>query len=115
MELSEGELPLRYQSFCDPRLNFEQSLGEPSFAMSYPASHSTAHRVQRRTLAKKKCSRTFTDATYRFADVAFLLSNHFKQERKDEATHAQKKQASNAAPQQGRRDVLFAELGGKRA
>jgi len=26
MELSEGELPLRYQSFCDPRLNFEQSL-----------------------------------------------------------------------------------------
>jgi len=26
MELSEKELPLRYQSFCDPRLNFEQSL-----------------------------------------------------------------------------------------
>ncbi|KAH6897846.1 DAHP synthetase [Coprinopsis sp. MPI-PUGE-AT-0042] len=76
MELSEGELPLRYQSFCDPRLNFEQSL-----------------------------------------DVAFLLSNHFKQERKDEAAHAQKhaSSASNSVPQQGRRDVLFAELGGKRA
>lgn len=28
MELSEEELGLRYQSFCDPRLNFEQSLGE---------------------------------------------------------------------------------------
>ncbi|KAL5482498.1 hypothetical protein ACEPAI_9092 [Sanghuangporus weigelae] len=26
MELSEEELELRYQSFCDPRLNFEQSL-----------------------------------------------------------------------------------------
>ncbi|KAF7309236.1 Phospho-2-dehydro-3-deoxyheptonate aldolase [Mycena indigotica] len=26
MELSEDELGLRYQSFCDPRLNFEQSL-----------------------------------------------------------------------------------------
>ena len=57
MELSEGELGLRYQvccfltcliyanlqpqSFCDPRLNFEQSL-----------------------------------------DIAFLMSNHFKKERK---------------------------------
>lgn len=28
MKLSEDQLPLRYQSFCDPRLNFEQSLGE---------------------------------------------------------------------------------------
>ena len=27
MELTEEELGLRYQSFCDPRLNFEQSLG----------------------------------------------------------------------------------------
>ncbi|RPD81357.1 DAHP synthetase [Lentinus tigrinus ALCF2SS1-7] len=26
MNLSEDQLPLRYQSFCDPRLNFEQSL-----------------------------------------------------------------------------------------
>ncbi|KAG8871511.1 hypothetical protein FRC20_010501 [Serendipita sp. 405] len=41
MELSEDELELRYQSFCDPRLNFEQSL-----------------------------------------DLAFLLSNHFKKERR---------------------------------
>ncbi|KAG9055979.1 hypothetical protein FS842_000654 [Serendipita sp. 407] len=41
MELSEEELELRYQSFCDPRLNFEQSL-----------------------------------------DLAFLLSNHFKKERR---------------------------------
>ncbi|EIN13091.1 DAHP synthetase [Punctularia strigosozonata HHB-11173 SS5] len=41
MELSEEELGLRYQSFCDPRLNFEQSL-----------------------------------------DVAFLLSEHFKKERR---------------------------------
>ncbi|OJA13681.1 hypothetical protein AZE42_05523 [Rhizopogon vesiculosus] len=40
MELSEEQLGLRYQSFCDPRLNFEQSL-----------------------------------------DVAFLISNHFKEER----------------------------------
>ena len=30
MKLSEDQLPLRYQSFCDPRLNFEQSLGESS-------------------------------------------------------------------------------------
>lgn len=28
MELAEEELSLRYQSFCDPRLNFEQSLGK---------------------------------------------------------------------------------------
>ena len=28
MELKEEELRLRYQSFCDPRLNFEQSLGK---------------------------------------------------------------------------------------
>jgi len=41
MELDEGQLGLRYQSFCDPRLNFEQSL-----------------------------------------DIAFLMSNHFKKERK---------------------------------
>lgn len=40
MELSEEQLGLRYQSFCDPRLNFEQSL-----------------------------------------DVAFLISNCFKEER----------------------------------
>jgi len=40
MELGEDELGLRYQSFCDPRLNFEQSL-----------------------------------------DVAFLVSNYFKEAR----------------------------------
>ncbi|KAG1780771.1 DAHP synthetase, partial [Suillus placidus] len=40
MELSEEQLRLRYQSFCDPRLNFEQSL-----------------------------------------DIAFLISNYFKEER----------------------------------
>ncbi|QRW27087.1 3-deoxy-7-phosphoheptulonate synthase [Rhizoctonia solani] len=28
MELKESELSLRYQTFCDPRLNFEQSLGK---------------------------------------------------------------------------------------
>ena len=28
MQLEEKELGLRYLSFCDPRLNFEQSLGE---------------------------------------------------------------------------------------
>ncbi|KAG8994588.1 hypothetical protein FRB94_009774 [Tulasnella sp. JGI-2019a] len=41
MELAEEELSLRYQSFCDPRLNFEQSL-----------------------------------------DLAFLVSNHYKNERR---------------------------------
>ncbi|KAG8962079.1 hypothetical protein FRC03_004619 [Tulasnella sp. 419] len=45
MELSEEELGLRYQSFCDPRLNFEQSL-----------------------------------------DLAFLVSNHFKNERRGRAS-----------------------------
>ncbi|KAF7975621.1 hypothetical protein HWV62_9213 [Athelia sp. TMB] len=59
MELSEEELGLRYQSFCDPRLNFEQSL-----------------------------------------DVAFLVSNHFKNERRGQ--------------QQGHSDVLFSSLGGKK-
>jgi len=49
MELDEGELGLRYQSFCDPRLNFEQSL-----------------------------------------DIAFLMSNHFKKERKGVAVDANK-------------------------
>ncbi|KAJ7065677.1 DAHP synthetase [Mycena amicta] len=57
MELSEGELGLRYQSFCDPRLNFEQSL-----------------------------------------DVAFLISNHFKNERR-----GQKHTDGDA-------DVLYTEL-----
>ncbi|KAJ7223497.1 DAHP synthetase [Mycena pura] len=52
MELSEEQLPLRYQSFCDPRLNFEQSL-----------------------------------------DVAFLISNYFKLERRGE-----------------KHDVLYTEL-----
>ncbi|KAF8890255.1 DAHP synthetase [Gymnopilus junonius] len=45
MELSEEQLGLRYQSFCDPRLNFEQSL-----------------------------------------DIAFLMSNHFKKERRSQVT-----------------------------
>ncbi|KAI0260152.1 DAHP synthetase [Gloeopeniophorella convolvens] len=58
MELSEGQLGLRYQSFCDPRLNFEQSL-----------------------------------------DVAFLISNHFKSERR--------------GSQKRSHDVLYSELGGK--
>jgi len=26
MEMGEGDLQLNYQSFCDPRLNYEQSL-----------------------------------------------------------------------------------------
>jgi 3-deoxy-7-phosphoheptulonate synthase len=26
MEMREDELPLNYQTFCDPRLNYEQSL-----------------------------------------------------------------------------------------
>ncbi|KAF9456889.1 DAHP synthetase [Collybia nuda] len=58
MELSEEELGLRYQSFCDPRLNFEQSL-----------------------------------------DVAFLVSNHFKQERRGKL--------------EGDKSVLYSELGGR--
>lgn len=33
MQMSEEELGLRYQSFCDPRLNFEQSLGERLFVV----------------------------------------------------------------------------------
>lgn len=33
MQMSEEELGLRYQSFCDPRLNFEQSLGECLFVV----------------------------------------------------------------------------------
>ncbi|KAF7437158.1 hypothetical protein PC9H_003994 [Pleurotus ostreatus] len=58
MELSEEQLGLRYQSFCDPRLNFEQSL-----------------------------------------DVAFLISNHFKNERDG------RKQEQN--------NLLYSELGGR--
>ncbi|KAJ3561793.1 hypothetical protein NP233_g9978 [Leucocoprinus birnbaumii] len=57
MELSEEQLGLRYQSFCDPRLNFEQSL-----------------------------------------DVAFLISNYFKNERRGKHTE---------------NDVLYTELGGR--
>ncbi|KNZ75798.1 Phospho-2-dehydro-3-deoxyheptonate aldolase, partial [Termitomyces sp. J132] len=57
MELGEEELGLRYQSFCDPRLNFEQSL-----------------------------------------DVAFLISNHFKKERRGV---------------DGGSDVLYTELAGR--
>ncbi|KAJ7164347.1 DAHP synthetase [Mycena filopes] len=58
MELTEEELGLRYQSFCDPRLNFEQSL-----------------------------------------DVAFLISNYFKKERRG----AKHDTAADA-------DVLYTEL-----
>ncbi|KIK62837.1 hypothetical protein GYMLUDRAFT_990351 [Collybiopsis luxurians FD-317 M1] len=58
MELSEEQLGLRYQSFCDPRLNFEQSL-----------------------------------------DVAFLISNHYKNERRGKKKELEK-------------DVLFTELSG---
>jgi len=64
MELSEEQLGLRYQSFCDPRLNFEQSL-----------------------------------------DVAFLISNYFKNQRRD-GSHGRRK--SNT-------DVLYSELGGRTA
>ncbi|KAJ7076747.1 DAHP synthetase [Mycena belliarum] len=35
MELSEAELGLRYQSFCDPRLNFEQSLDVAFLVSNY--------------------------------------------------------------------------------
>ncbi|KAH8091805.1 DAHP synthetase [Cristinia sonorae] len=35
MELSEEELGLRYQSFCDPRLNFEQSLDVAFLVSNY--------------------------------------------------------------------------------
>ncbi|KAJ4466457.1 DAHP synthetase [Lentinula edodes] len=59
MELSEEQLGLRYQSFCDPRLNFEQSL-----------------------------------------DVAFLISKHYKDERRGKQKGMEK-------------DVLFTELSGK--
>ncbi|KAF8624964.1 hypothetical protein AX15_005606 [Amanita polypyramis BW_CC] len=59
MELSEEQLGLRYQSFCDPRLNFEQSL-----------------------------------------DVAFLISNYFKKQRRGELVG-------------NKLDVLFTELGGR--
>lgn len=89
MELSEEQLGLRYQvncsglarlaselttikSFCDPRLNFEQSLGIPLLSAD-PNVISCA------------------------ADLAFLISNHFKQER----DHHSKE------------DVLFSELGGR--
>ncbi|KAK6978232.1 DAHP synthetase [Favolaschia claudopus] len=54
MELGEEQLPMRYQSFCDPRLNFEQSL-----------------------------------------DVAFMISNHYKKERRGGGKQA---------------DVVYAEL-----
>ncbi|KAN0137910.1 DAHP synthetase [Lactarius tabidus] len=64
MELSEEQLGLRYQSFCDPRLNFEQSL-----------------------------------------DVAFLISNYFKNERRD-GSHSRRKSNN---------DVLYSELGGSTA
>ncbi|KAF8472403.1 DAHP synthetase [Russula ochroleuca] len=67
MELSEEELGLRYQSFCDPRLNFEQSL-----------------------------------------DVAFLISNHFENQRRggfDWDSHRKGR---------GTADVLYSELGGKK-
>ncbi|KAG5635555.1 hypothetical protein H0H81_010876 [Sphagnurus paluster] len=59
MELPEEELGLRYQSFCDPRLNFEQSL-----------------------------------------DVAFLISNHFKKERRGVVDEVDS-------------DVLYTELAGR--
>jgi 3-deoxy-7-phosphoheptulonate synthase len=90
MELSEEQLGLRYQvggltsrghmspdrrlqSFCDPRLNFEQSLG-----MTF------------------KCFSSHCFSNSHSADVAFLISNHFKKQRRGH-TGA---------------DVLYSELGG---
>ncbi|KAH9854936.1 DAHP synthetase [Lenzites betulinus] len=52
MRLSEDQLPLRYQSFCDPRLNFEQSL-DVAFLIS-------DHFKKARTGAKK----TYGDVLY---------------------------------------------------
>ena len=59
MELGQEQLGLRYQSFCDPRLNFEQSLGK-----LLPGTHT----VELLTILS-------------LVDVAFLISNHFKKER----------------------------------
>ncbi|KIM36919.1 hypothetical protein M413DRAFT_77655 [Hebeloma cylindrosporum] len=67
MELSEEELGLRYQSFCDPRLNFEQSL-----------------------------------------DIAFLMSNHFKKERRASNEGAQSE--TSAAVAGGGGDGLYHEF-----
>ncbi|CAE6456042.1 unnamed protein product [Rhizoctonia solani] len=56
MELKESELSLRYQTFCDPRLNFEQSLDVAFLISNHFKRERSGH-------------------------VAFLISNHFKRER----------------------------------
>lgn len=66
MKMSEEELGLRYESFCDPRLNFEQSL-----------------------------------------DVAFMISDYYKKEHSGRVAGAPARKAGE--------NVLYAELGGRRA
>ncbi|KAJ7617365.1 DAHP synthetase [Roridomyces roridus] len=46
MELSEAELGLRYQSFCDPRLNFEQSLDVAFLISNYFQKERRGHKKQ---------------------------------------------------------------------
>jgi 3-deoxy-7-phosphoheptulonate synthase len=57
MQVGEDQLPFRYQSFCDPRLNFEQSLGMRLRNSAY-------------------------GSTNLLQDVAFLISEHMQKERR---------------------------------
>jgi len=49
MELSEEQLGLRYQSFCDPRLNFEQSLDVAFLISNYFKNQSSGIRRKSNT------------------------------------------------------------------
>ncbi|KAF9521790.1 DAHP synthetase [Crepidotus variabilis] len=60
MELKEEELGLRYQSFCDPRLNFEQSL-DIAFLMS---NHFKKQRNTERKIADLKVGSRLSDVIY---------------------------------------------------
>jgi 3-deoxy-7-phosphoheptulonate synthase len=80
MGLAEEELGLRYQTFCDPRLNFEQSLGASALFACHP--------LNRAACRLRTCY---------VPDVAFLVSNYFKNQRTSV-----------------KGDVLYEELGGRR-
>lgn len=60
MELGHDQLPLRFESYCDPRLNFEQSLGAHPYAI---------------------VTRALADYGL-IADVAFMLSSQYQAARR---------------------------------
>ena len=84
------------QSFCDPRLNFEQSLGESSFP--FPPSSLAG------VLGMPFAPPILTAHPYLRIDDAFMISDYFKKEHVEREKGRKEMRAANR---------LYAELGGR--